>query len=128
MVLNDVTRLKRLESIRRDFVANVSHELKTPITTIKGFVETLRGGALDDPEEAADFLDIVAKNADRLNAIIDDLLNLSRVEQESEEAAIELKEELLSPITQFATATPWLSTQLIFLFATRILRSSNHHA
>ena len=80
VVLNDVTRLKRLESVRRDFVANVSHELKTPVTSIKGFTETLLDGALDDPEAARRFLRIVDGQADRLNAIIQDLLALSALE------------------------------------------------
>jgi len=83
VVFNDVSRLHRLENLRRDFVANVSHELKTPITSIKGFVETLLDGAMNDPAEAERFLTIVAKHADRLNAIIDDLLTLSRLEQGS---------------------------------------------
>ncbi len=82
VVFNDVSRLRRLENLRRDFVANVSHELKTPITSIKGFVETLLDGASQDPIEAERFLKIVAKHADRLNAIIDDLLVLSRLEQD----------------------------------------------
>lgn len=82
IVLYDVTRLKKLEEIRRDFVANVSHELKTPITSIKGFVETLLDGALKDPIGAEKFLRIVNKQADRLAAIIEDLLTLSRVEEE----------------------------------------------
>jgi two-component system phosphate regulon sensor histidine kinase PhoR len=89
LVLNDVTRLKRLESIRRDFVANVSHELRTPITSIQGFVETLKEGALADPEDARRFLDIIARHADRLNAIIEDLLALSRLEGELGEVARE---------------------------------------
>lgn len=84
VVLNDITRLKTLENIRRDFVANVSHELKTPITSIKGFVETLHDGALNDPVSANRFLDIILKHTDRLNAIIDDLLCLSRIEQGTE--------------------------------------------
>ncbi len=83
IVFNDVSRLRRLENLRSDFVANVSHELKTPITSIKGFVETLLDGALNDPKEAGRFLAIVAKHANRLNAIIDDLLTLSRLEQGS---------------------------------------------
>ncbi|MEW6428012.1 MAG: ATP-binding protein [Thermodesulfobacteriota bacterium] len=95
IVLNDVTRLRRLENIRKDFVANVSHELKTPITTIKGFVETLRDGAIDNPDDARHFLDIVLKHADRLNAIVEDLLTLSRIEQEDENAEIVLESELL---------------------------------
>ncbi|MBN2311228.1 MAG: HAMP domain-containing protein, partial [Candidatus Hydrogenedentes bacterium] len=67
-VLNDVTQLRRLEQVRRDFVANVSHELRTPITSIKGFVETLQDGAVANPEDARRFLEIVGKQADRLNA------------------------------------------------------------
>ena len=84
IVLNDITRLRRLEQVRRDFVANVSHELKTPITTIKGFVETLLDGPVDS-KDAQRFLAIVLTQADRLNAIIEDLLVLSRVEQEKAE-------------------------------------------
>jgi two-component system phosphate regulon sensor histidine kinase PhoR len=80
VVLNDVTRLKRLEAVRRDFVANVSHELKTPVTSIKGFTETLLDGAGDDPEARERFLRIVAGQADRLNSIISDLLALSTLE------------------------------------------------
>lgn len=84
VVLNDMTRLRRLERVRRDFVANVSHELKTPVTSIKGFVETLLDGAVDNPEDARRFLGITLKQADRLNAIIEDLLMLSRLEQDEE--------------------------------------------
>src|SRR5262249_21154064 len=76
IVLSDVTHLRRLEMIRRDFVANVSHELKTPITSIKGFVETLLDGALANPADAERFLRIVSTQADRLNSIIEDLLSL----------------------------------------------------
>ncbi len=85
VVFNDVSRLRRLENLRRDFVANVSHELKTPITSIKGFVETLLDGAMNNPAEAERFLKIVAKHADRLNSIIEDLLMLSRLEQGGKE-------------------------------------------
>jgi two-component system, OmpR family, phosphate regulon sensor histidine kinase PhoR len=85
VVFNDVSRLRRLENLRREFVANVSHELKTPITSIKGFVETLRDGALNDPDEAERFLGIIARHADRLNAIIEDLLALSHLEQDGRE-------------------------------------------
>jgi len=83
VVLHDLTRLKRLESVRSEFVANVSHELKTPITAIQGFVETLRDGALTDADHADHFLDIIARHAHRLNAIIEDLLALSRLERPS---------------------------------------------
>jgi two-component system, OmpR family, phosphate regulon sensor histidine kinase PhoR len=81
VVMTDVTRLRRLEQVRRDFVANVSHELKTPITSIKGFVETLQDGALHSREDAERFLAIIARHADRLNAIIEDLLELARIEE-----------------------------------------------
>lgn len=87
-VLNDVTRLKTLEKIRRDFVANVSHELKTPITSIKGFLETLEEGAINDPEHAMHFLKIIMRHTERLNAIIEDLLSLSRIERDSEKGEI----------------------------------------
>lgn len=92
IVLNDVTEVRRLETMRRDFVANVSHELKTPITSIKGFMETLLDGAMDNPDDARKFLQIIAKQADRLDAIIEDLLSLSRIEQESERGEIVLKQ------------------------------------
>jgi two-component system phosphate regulon sensor histidine kinase PhoR len=91
IVFNDISDLKKLEIIRRDFVANVSHELRTPITAIKGFVETLRDGAIADKKSALNFLEIINKNIDRLNAIIQDLLSLSKIEQESEQDAIKLE-------------------------------------
>ncbi len=84
VVLNDVTRLRMLERMRSEFVANVSHELKTPITSIKGYVETLLDGAPEDPAQTRRFLETVSRHADRLNAIIDDLLSLSRIEQDAE--------------------------------------------
>ncbi|MCX7007248.1 MAG: PAS domain-containing protein, partial [Kiritimatiellaeota bacterium] len=82
VVLNDVTRIRRLENIQREFVANVSHELKTPITAIQGFVETLLGGEQHRPEDVHRFLEIVSRHTERLNSIIEDLLALSRIEQE----------------------------------------------
>ncbi|CCQ90512.1 PAS/PAC sensor signal transduction histidine kinase [Nitrospina gracilis 3/211] len=102
IVLNDVTRLRRLENVRRDFVANVSHELRTPITSIKGFVETLLSGALNEPENAERFLQIVAKQADRLNAIINDLLSLSRIEQDSEKEGIVIQKTELRALLETA--------------------------
>ncbi len=83
LVLTDITRLKKLEQIRTDFVANVSHELKTPVTSIKGFTETLLDGALDDRETAFHFLEIMDAQSGRLINIIEDLLTLSRLEQEN---------------------------------------------
>ena len=91
IVLNDITRLKRLENIRRDFVANVSHELKTPITAIKGSVETLKDGACDNVKDTQRFLDIITKHSDRLNTIIEDLMSLSRIEQEAEKKQLILE-------------------------------------
>jgi len=84
ILLNDITRLRQLEDHRRDFVANVSHELRTPITSIKGFVETLLNGPDTDSEDRERFLKIVARHADRLNAIIEDLLSLAKIEQGQE--------------------------------------------
>lgn len=81
VVFHDVTRLRRLETMRREFAANVSHEIKTPLTAIKGFVETLQSGALEKPEEARRFLEIVGRHTERLSAIIGDLLKLSEIEQ-----------------------------------------------
>jgi two-component system phosphate regulon sensor histidine kinase PhoR len=98
IVLNDVTRLWRLENIRRDFVANVSHEIRTPITAIKGFVETLRDGSVKDPKESRRFLGIVEKHVDRLEAIIEDLLSLSRIERGVEGEHIMLQEGLIRDI------------------------------
>ncbi len=83
IVLNDITQLHRLERVRRDFVANVSHELKTPVTSIAGFVETLLDGALDDRATSERFLEIIRRQAERLNAIVTDLLSLARLEQET---------------------------------------------
>jgi two-component system phosphate regulon sensor histidine kinase PhoR len=80
VVLVDVTELRRLETLRRDFVANVSHELRTPVTTIRSSVETLKAGAAADPAAAARFLDIVERNAERLQQLVEDLLDLSRIE------------------------------------------------
>ena len=83
----DREKVKRLEQIRKDFVANVSHELKTPITSIKGFAETLLDGAMEDKETAKSFISIIDKESGRLFNIIEDLLDLSRLEQENEKIA-----------------------------------------
>jgi two-component system phosphate regulon sensor histidine kinase PhoR len=88
IVLRDVTELRHLEHVRRDFVANASHELRTPVTSIKGFVETLLDRGLDDPESAVRFLQIILKQANRLAAIINDILSLARIEQESLEQRV----------------------------------------
>jgi two-component system phosphate regulon sensor histidine kinase PhoR len=105
MVLNDVTRLRKLERLRSDFVANVSHELKTPITSIRGYVETLLDGALDDREHAQRFLEIVLRQSKQLGTIIDDLLTLSRIEKDTKEAGVSFVVEELSPVLQRALET-----------------------
>ena len=102
IVLNDVTQLRRLENIRRDFVANVSHEIKTPITAIKGFVETLRDGAAKNHKDAERFLEIIEKHVDRLEAIIEDLLSLSRIERQAEREEILLHEGSIKEVLQTA--------------------------
>ncbi|NQU26740.1 MAG: PAS domain-containing protein [Candidatus Marinimicrobia bacterium] len=98
VVLNDITRLKRLEHIRQEFVGNVAHELKTPLTSIKGFVETMQSGALDKPEEARRFIDIIARQADRLDTILEDLLHLSKIEQQRDRQEIILEPARLAYI------------------------------
>ncbi|CAM4068472.1 cell wall metabolism sensor histidine kinase WalK [Paenibacillus alkaliterrae] len=80
LVLQDVSAIRRLERMRSEFVANVSHELKTPITAVKGFAETLLGGAVNDEETARSFLQIIFDESDRLNRLIGDILELSKIE------------------------------------------------
>lgn len=110
IVLNDVTRIRKLEKIRRDFVANVSHEIKTPITAIKGFVETLLDGAVENPDDAKRFLGIIQKHVDRLESIIEDLLSLSRIEREAEREEVELEEEKVKDVLQGAIQACEIST------------------
>ncbi|PSL44069.1 two-component system phosphate regulon sensor histidine kinase PhoR [Salsuginibacillus halophilus] len=81
VVLHDITELKRLEKVRKDFVANVSHELKTPVTSIKGFAETLLDGAMDVAEHREEFIRIIQKESTRLEELVVDLLELSKIEQ-----------------------------------------------
>lgn len=80
LVFHEITQLRALENIRRDFVANVSHELRTPVANIKGYTETLLDGAIDDRESAKEFIGIIHQSSGQLAALIDDLLNLSRIE------------------------------------------------
>jgi two-component system phosphate regulon sensor histidine kinase PhoR len=94
-VIHDITELRKLEKVRTDFVANVSHELRTPLTSIKGFVETLLEGALEDKENSRQFLKIIQGHSERLNNLINDLLDLSQVESNKIElklARVRLKE------------------------------------
>jgi len=101
IVMNDITRIKQLDKMRQEFVANVSHELKTPITSIKGYVETLLGGDVKDDETISRFLKIIARHSDRMNAIIEDLLQLSKIEQQGK-TGIPLEEEELLPVIHAA--------------------------
>jgi two-component system phosphate regulon sensor histidine kinase PhoR len=98
VVLNDISKLKYLDSLKRDLVANVSHELKTPVTTIKGFIEMLQEGDVYKPEDISKFLEIISRNTDRLNAIIEDLLSLSRLEQSEYINEIEFEKQDILPI------------------------------
>jgi two-component system phosphate regulon sensor histidine kinase PhoR len=102
IVLNDMTRIRRLEAVRRDFVANVSHELKTPVTSIQGFVEALADGSVQDPAQVERYLGIIARHALRLNGIIDDLLTLSRLEEAGEQRALNFAVCPIKPVLEEA--------------------------
>ncbi|MCG4585606.1 cell wall metabolism sensor histidine kinase WalK, partial [Anaerosalibacter bizertensis] len=88
-LFQDVTKVKKLERVREDFVANVSHELKTPLTSIKGFIETLKDGAIEDENVSYKFLDIIDVEVDRLNCLVDDLLLLSEIENKNSNTVYE---------------------------------------
>ncbi len=98
LVFHDLTRLKQLERTRQEFVANVSHELRTPLSHIRGYVETLLDGAKDDPRVAARFLETIARNAERLRLLIEDLLTIS--ELESGRVALQMQPVALRPLVQ----------------------------
>lgn len=87
--LHDVTELRKLENLRRDFIANASHELKTPLTSIKGFVETLLDGALNDPKNNRQFLETIDEQTNRLMRLVEDLLDLSAIEARRVEYSFE---------------------------------------
>lgn len=89
ILLSDITQLRKLESMRSDFAANVSHELRTPITNIKGYVETLIDVGHDDPAQTHRFLSVIARNAERLGAIVDDILTLTSLERPDAQTNIE---------------------------------------
>jgi len=97
LVFHDLTRIKHLERTRQEFVANVSHELRTPLSLIKGYVETLLGGAKDNPEVAAKFLETIDRNAERLSLLIEDLLTIS--ELESGRVRLKLRAVALKSVT-----------------------------
>ena len=106
-VLHDITEIKRLEKMRTEFVANVSHELRTPITSIKGFIETLKDGAIEEPENNRRFLNIIETHAERLNNLISDLLELSRIESREigmEFHPVNLRESIENVVFNFRRA------------------------
>lgn len=106
LVIHDITEIRRLETVRSDFVANVSHELKTPLTSIKGFVETLLEGALDDKENNRNFLKIIQDHAARLDSLVNDLLSLSHLESKEialKKARFSLKEQVDNVILGFSS-------------------------
>ena len=88
-MIEDITELRRLEQVRTDFAANVSHELKTPLTSIRGFVETLEAGAIDNPPMAHKFLRIIMLETERLTRLINDILSISKLESGNDEVSIE---------------------------------------
>jgi len=98
VAIHDITEIRRLETIRSDFVANVSHELKTPLTSIKGFIETLLEGAIDDKENSRNFLMIIQEHAERLNNLVNDLLSLSYLE--SKEITLDTKNVSLRKLVE----------------------------
>lgn len=112
IVISDMTRMRRLEDVRRDFVANVSHELRTPITSIKGFVETLLEGAINNPQQAERFLQIIAKHSDRLNAIVEDLLSLSSLEEGSEKRKITFEKTSIKQVLNSVIAMSMIKAEV----------------
>ncbi|WP_163782146.1 sensor histidine kinase [Myxococcus vastator] len=102
-VFHDVTELRRLEKVRKDFVANVSHELRTPITAVRGYAETLQGGALNDPVMAPKMVEIIHRQSERLSELVEDLLELSRLE--SREVSLKLAHVTLADAAARAADT-----------------------
>lgn len=100
LVFNDITKMRELENHRKQFVANVSHELKTPLTAIQGYLETLREGEIEDKKLVKKFLDIMHRHSLRLKIIIDDLLSLSSIETDSEVRGLHLELEKIDPIIE----------------------------
>jgi two-component system phosphate regulon sensor histidine kinase PhoR len=95
VLFHDITGMKQLDKVRKDFVANVSHELKTPIAAIKGFADTLMEGAIEDSENARRFLEIIKSNSERINTLVDDLMTISKIEMgviRVEKAEVDVKE------------------------------------
>jgi two-component system phosphate regulon sensor histidine kinase PhoR len=103
-VINDITRLRNLERMRRDFVSSVSHELRTPLASIRGYTETLLEGAMNDPGHAAAFLKIILQESEQLTALINDVLDLSKIESGKIEyafAPVDVKPQLEKTVAMF---------------------------
>jgi len=100
-IFHDVTQIEKLEQVRKDFVANVSHELKTPITAIKGFADTLLEGAVDDKEHALRFIQTIKSNSERINSLVDDLMTISKIEL----GVIKVEKSLIDVTDVFETVT-----------------------
>ncbi|MFP7756304.1 ATP-binding protein [Thermodesulfobacteriota bacterium B35] len=111
VAMKNITRIHQLENIRRDFVANVSHELKTPITAIRGCVETLLDSAGDDPDASRRFMEIISRQAGRLDAIVDDLLTLSRIEDRTAKSAIRTAPENILTLLEACRQTCLLAAE-----------------
>jgi two-component system, OmpR family, phosphate regulon sensor histidine kinase PhoR len=110
IIFHDITRIRRLENMHKDFAANVSHELKTPLTTIKGFIETLQGMPQDIHEDTAGFLKIMEKNVNRMIELVNDLLSLSRLER-LEGTGVRFEENHLSILIHGALSACTLPAQ-----------------
>lgn len=108
LVFHDRTELRRLENVRKEFVANVSHELRTPLTSIKGFIETLLSGASKDPATSEKFLRIISEDTDRLGRLVEDILTLGEIEQ----GAAPIKKEALDLSLELPSILERLKTQL----------------
>ena len=99
-VFFDITQLERLERVRQEFLSNVSHELRTPLTSIIAYVETLEGGALDDPENSRRFVSVIRRNSERMRTLVEDIMELSAIE--SGGTRLDERQVRLSPIVQEA--------------------------
>jgi two-component system phosphate regulon sensor histidine kinase PhoR len=105
IVIHDITRLRRLEKVRKEFAVNVSHELKTPLTSIKGFVETLLNSGGEQKEQLFHFLTIIAKQTERVIAIVEDLMSLAKIEQDTEQGEISFREGSIRDVIASAKQT-----------------------
>ncbi len=104
-VFNDITRQKNMDRERRELVANVSHELRTPVTAIRGYLETLERGAIDNPKEARRFISIASRQTGRLSSLIEDLLHLAKIERAVEAREVQLVRQVIAPVLSIVAQT-----------------------